>query len=116
MTIHYNSKTSTESTESVLSGCTLGILSLLLGIALRGLIIAQYWAWFVVGYFHLPPLGIWLAYGFSMFVSLFVPSNYQKDERAAKMSVLAGSLYMLLLVILNAVFYLGLGYIVHSLI
>lgn len=56
------------------------ILGFIIGLV-KTIIIKKFWLWFIVYYFHVAPLSFWIAYGFSLFISILTPLKMcsQKD-------------------------------------
>jgi hypothetical protein len=59
-----------------------GVIVLAGSMALRGLVLCQMWAWFIVPQFHAQPLRIPVALGISSMISLLVTPSPKKGEES----------------------------------
>lgn len=74
--------TSNKSTSSSIGTLALALCGLPVMVGLlavwRGFVLTYLWSWFVVGYFHVPPLSIPIAIGLSLIAGFF--STHQKND------------------------------------
>lgn len=77
---------------------TLGLISIVLGVLLGGLIVMNFWTWFIVPVFNLKVLTFGNAIGISTFLTLFKTANIgQKTDVSSSTILLTSLVYQLLI-------------------
>ncbi len=64
------------------AGCWIAFALLIPGYILNGIALSQLWYWFIVPTFNAPPLGLAVAIGVSMTLSLFVNSSSNDTSKS----------------------------------
>jgi hypothetical protein len=107
---------SNDSSKDIATCCLVALLVPILVVAsslLRGWALAVLWGWFVVPFFHLPPLSIVLAIGLGLVVGMFKGSvNTNVYNKETNKTDWTKAVTLLAEIFLSPLAAVGIGYIV----